>query len=356
MKKLISSGFIFFLFFDGIGQQKISIDARPAKIWIEQGEDHRYINFDFVVSNLTNDSLSLSKLAILVFDKNNRLIYTRFIDNNGTAPSINLIPNRIIKGQSTELIFNPFPEFSKAFPLVKLVYEWTFKDNKDNEVKINNQVSPALYLQKPGYRFPLKGKVLIYDGHDLYAHHRRFDYEFAPIKNLGFHSNFMRYAYDFVLVDINNNQFTHQGSDKDYFGWGKPVFAVGDGKVIYVSDTHEDDKTFDIPGMTANPLELYGNCIAIEHADNSVSVYGHLKHNSCHVKRGQMVKQQQEIASIGVSGSSFFPHLHFEMRTSISHTAEGIPSYFSNINSLEGGIKRKLKSGLAETGNIIETE
>ena len=68
------------------------------------------------------------------------------------------------------------------------------------------------------------------------------------------------------------------------------------------------------------------------------------------------MKAQQEIGQIGVSGSSFFPHLHFEIRTSVQHSAEGIPSYFSNVYLLEPAIKRKLKSGLVETGNIIEAK
>lgn len=68
------------------------------------------------------------------------------------------------------------------------------------------------------------------------------------------------------------------------------------------------------------------------------------------------VQPQQEIAAIGVSGSSFFPHLHFELRTSVAHGAEGLPSYFSKVYLLEGDKKIKLKSGLVETGNIIEAK
>lgn len=71
---------------------------------------------------------------------------------------------------------------------------------------------------------------------------------------------------------------------------------------------------------------------------------------------GDIVKAKQEIASIGLSGSSFFPHLHFEIRTSIKNSAEGLPSYFSNIYILETEKYVKLKSGLAETGNIITTK
>ena len=358
MKTFITT--ISMLLFFGLtaaGQQKISIVPKPEKILIERGEDKQHINFDFLVTNSALDSFTLTKLAVSVFDKNNKLVHSRFLDNNGTAPGIMMIPNRKFNGALSQLIFNPFTEFSLTMPLSKLVYEWTFTDNKDGEIKINTDISPQTYNQKSIFTFPLKGKVLVYDGHDLYAHHRRFDYEFAPIKGLGIQSNFMRYAYDFVMLDNNNKQAAGEGKkEEEYIGFGKPVYSIGVGKVIYASNIHKDDKTFDIPRIADNALELYGNCIAIQHADSSISIYGHLKQNSSKVKKGDTVKAQQEIGQIGVSGSSFFPHLHFEIRTSIQHSAEGIPSYFSNVYLLEPAIKRKLKSGLVETGNIIEAK
>ena len=167
----------------------------------------------------------------------------------------------------------------------------------------------------------------------------------------------MRYAYDFIILNNQNKLFKNKGeNDADYFGFSSPVYAVADGKVIYVVAHHNDDKNFEIPKLKENPLELYGNCIAIQHADNSVSIYGHLKKNSIKVKLGARVKANQELAQIGVSGSSFLPHLHFEIRTSITNLAEGLPSYFNNILILEGKLKRKLLTGLVETGNIIETK
>ena len=55
-----------------------------------------------------------------------------------------------------------------------------------------------------------------------------------------------------------------------------------------------------------NPLELYGNCIGIQHKNGAISIYGHLKQNSLMVKMGDSVVSGQKIAAIGVSGSSFF--------------------------------------------------
>jgi len=355
MKIIISFSILLYFNLAAVSQQKISIVSKPANILIEQGENNQYINFDFLITNNTQDTLTLSKVSVSVVDKNNKLIHSRFLDNNGTAPSIILIPNRKFNGPSSHLIFNPFADFNSTMPLWKLIYEWTFYDNKDNEIKVNTVISPKKYEQKEIFKFPLKGKIFVYDAHDLYAHHRRFDYEFAPIKEIGLSANFMRYAYDFIILDNSNNQFKNEGKkDEDYFGFGATVYSIAQGKVIYASNTHKDDKQFDIPGIAKNPLELYGNCIAVQHADNSVSIYAHLKQNSIKVKKGDTVQSQQEIGKIGVSGSSFLPHLHFEIRTNILANAEGIPSYFSNIYLLEGNTKTKLKSGLAETGNIIE--
>ncbi|MEO7524377.1 MAG: M23 family metallopeptidase [Ferruginibacter sp.] len=337
-----------------LSQQKISVIARPAIIYVEKAENKQVLNFDFLVSNPSGDSLELSKLTVNVIGSNGKIIHSRFLDNNGTSPGIMLIPNRKFNGISSQLIFNPFTDFSLTIPLDKLEFEFIFSDKNDVETKVETVVNVKKYEQKQTLSFPLKGRLLVYDAHDFYAHHRRFDYEFAPIKGLGIRSNFMRYAYDFVLLDDMNQRFANDGKkDEDYFGFGKPVYAVGKGKVIYASNDHKDDKTFDIKKIATSPLELYGNCIAIQHPDHSVSIYGHLKQNSIKVKIDDEVSAQQEIAVIGVSGSSFFPHLHFEMRTSIQNDAEGIPCYFSNVYLSEGTTENKLMSGLVETGNIV---
>jgi murein DD-endopeptidase MepM/ murein hydrolase activator NlpD len=339
-----------------LAQNALLIEQKPKQAYLEQGENSQQLNVDFKITNTGKDTFQLTKMTVSVFDPADQLLYTRFLDNNGTSPSINLIPNRIFNGESTQLIFNPFTDFSLALSITKLNYEFVFTDNKDKEIKFITAVFPKKYMQNNAFLFPLKGRVLVYDAHDFYAHHRRFDYEFAPIRELGMHANFMRYAYDFVLLDDKNNQYSTDGkTDGDYIGFGKEVYAIGEGNVIYASNAHNDDKTFDMNVLAKDPLELYGNCIAIQHANGSVSVYGHLKHNSVTVKVGDQVKAQQIIGRIGVSGSSFFPHLHFEVRTAITADAEGLPSYFSNVYLLTGKTEQKLNSGLVETGVIIKT-
>lgn len=354
MKKLFISTLLFCVAAGATSQQTITVVVKPSKVLIEKGENKQILNADFLVRNDTKDMLTLTKVTLNVFDKSGQLVHSRFLDNNGTAPSVLLLPDRILKGGSSRLFFNPFSEFSASLPLYKLSYEWTFEDTHERETKLNTTVYPATYLPEETFHFPLKGKVLVYDAHDHASHHRRFDYEFAPIKGLGFKSNFMRYAYDFVFVDSGRQFKTGGKKDEDYFGWAKPVYAIAAGKVIYASGSHKDDHQFDVPALVQDPMALYGNYVAIEHEGGSVSVYAHLKQNSLTIKTGDRVTARQEIGAIGASGSAFFPHLHFELRTDLTHAAEGLPSYFTGLWLVEGSKKSLLKSGLAETGNIVE--
>jgi murein DD-endopeptidase MepM/ murein hydrolase activator NlpD len=76
---------------------------------------------------------------------------------------------------------------------------------------------------------------------------------------------------------------------------GTPVKTVRKGKVIYVGWQN-----------------IYGNFIIIRHENNLLTTYGHLEETF--VKKGQDVVQGEVIASVGSSGRSTGPHLHFEVR------------------------------------------
>lgn len=76
---------------------------------------------------------------------------------------------------------------------------------------------------------------------------------------------------------------------------GDPVLAVADGTVTDVV-TSRNGK---------------GNLVEITHAGGYVTRYAHLA--DIKVSRGQRVKRGKRIASVGISGNSFAPHLHFEM-------------------------------------------
>ena len=76
---------------------------------------------------------------------------------------------------------------------------------------------------------------------------------------------------------------------------GTPVVAAAAGVVIY-----------------AGRLGNYGNAIHIYHGDKVSSLYGHLK--DFNVQLFQYVDQGEIIGSVGSTGRSTGPHLHYEVR------------------------------------------
>ena len=75
---------------------------------------------------------------------------------------------------------------------------------------------------------------------------------------------------------------------------GNPVYAYANGTVTY-----------------AGRMSGYGNFIAISHGNGMVTRYGHL--SAIYVKTGQTVSVRQRIGSVGSTGVSTGPHLHFEV-------------------------------------------
>lgn len=73
---------------------------------------------------------------------------------------------------------------------------------------------------------------------------------------------------------------------------GTPIKASSDGRIADV-------------GYNA----IYGNYVILNHADGMQSLYGHLTAYS--VRRGQPIEQGQTIGTVGNTGYSTGPHLHF---------------------------------------------
>jgi Membrane proteins related to metalloendopeptidases len=56
----------------------------------------------------------------------------------------------------------------------------------------------------------------------------------------------------------------------------------------------------------------YGRVVVVRHNDGYSTLYAHC--SSLSVRNGQSVSQGQTIASVGTSGRTTGPHLHFEIR------------------------------------------
>jgi len=83
---------------------------------------------------------------------------------------------------------------------------------------------------------------------------------------------------------------------------GVPIFSLTDGKVVEVQDGFYDFHY----GSNTSPFD---NHVIIDAPDGRFLVYGHLRH-VLKWKRGQTVREGQQLGLNGSSGNSSWPHLH----------------------------------------------
>jgi len=81
---------------------------------------------------------------------------------------------------------------------------------------------------------------------------------------------------------------------------GTPVRTARSGRILY-----------------AGEQKGYGNIVIVDHGDNLMTLYAH--NRDLRVRTGQKVRDGQVVATVGQSGKTSGPHLHFEVRR------EGLP-------------------------------
>jgi len=93
--------------------------------------------------------------------------------------------------------------------------------------------------------------------------------------------------------------YLHNGIDISTFRIGDTIIATADGKVI--------DASYDAS---------LGNCVTIQHSHGFLTRYGHMR--SFKVRKGQQVAQGQPIGTLGNTGKTTGPHLHYEVQLGTS--------------------------------------
>ena len=112
------------------------------------------------------------------------------------------------------------------------------------------------------------------------------------------------FVYPLDKIDISGNfgnirksgeiKLQHLGTDLDA-DMGVPVYAINDGRVVFVKNLTND-----------------GNTLVIDHGLGIYSLYLHL--NEFKVSLGDMVKRGDVIATVGNTGYSLGSHLHFSVK------------------------------------------
>lgn len=111
---------------------------------------------------------------------------------------------------------------------------------------------------------------------------------------------------------ISGDVREHQGVDLAA-PQGAPVKAARAGRVSFAGEYGD-----------------YGNLVVVTHDDGSSAYYGHL--DTMEVGVGQTVAQGQGLATVGQTGLTTGPHLHFEIRDSSGRAQDPLPQLARSLN------------------------
>lgn len=162
-----------------------------------------------------------------------------------------------------------------------------------------------------------------------------------------------RYAFDFVRMDPTGNWYypgelhallRHLSTGlpaERFFCWNQPVHSVTAGRVLAAKDGWPDRGrvqlllelirvSFAAPDIRrgGDYRPLAGNYVIVEGAEG-VAIYGHLRAGSVRVSEGERVDAGAVLGTVGNSGNSTMPHLHFHLMDGPDPmTARGLPCAF----------------------------
>jgi murein DD-endopeptidase MepM/ murein hydrolase activator NlpD len=164
---------------------------------------------------------------------------------------------------------------------------------RDGEFKKYGNIVAAEFVNygvlSRAYRFEVDGRA---DYYDAEGRSLRKAFLKAPLSFRRISSGFSKSRLHPVLKIRRAHNGTDYVAPK-----GTPVSAIGNGQV-----------------QAAGPQGGYGKLVVIRHPNGYKTFYGHLSGIAKGVRKGASVTQGQLIGTVGSTGISTGPHLHFEMR------------------------------------------
>jgi len=270
---------------------------------------------------------------------------SRYLNDAVLAPSDTVKPGEAVIITHEALLFDEIPD------LLKVTIQG--RTLKGQPTEASSEIKVVNYQSKNSYIFPLKGRWIAASAPSLTGHHR-----WASVQE---------FAFDFIKIGAGLSTFQNAGERlTDYYAYNEPIYAIADGVVVSVSDelqettdnlkrTNEKEEDYfarvvahQQELMKKGPQYIYGNHVIIRHANNEYSSYLHLKTGSINLKLGDKIKQGQQIATLGHSGNSTEPHLHFHVSNGGDILySRSLPIVFSNIQLYpdDNGTIRHLHSG-----------
>ncbi|NUN10181.1 MAG: urea transporter [Ignavibacteriaceae bacterium] len=153
------------------------------------------------------------------------------------------------------------------------------------------------------------------------------------------HKKDWRYAWDFVVVDEKESEYSSEGNRfEDYYCYKLPVISPLDGMISKVIDGIPDNDIGDI-----NVEKNWGNTVIINHYGGLYSALSHLEKDTIKFKEGDYIKKGDIIGQCGNSGRSPYPHLHFQFQLSEKLGEKTFQHPFVHfISKSDGGLKLHL--------------
>jgi hypothetical protein len=326
------------------GPSAPTVASLPAQPLLVQGRDGQDLNFDLLFDNPGATALQLVGVEATWYGRDGRFLGQRRLDRNGddTTMGIATVRNRTLPAHGRLVLFNPFQHFPANAWLGDVRYEAVFSAGDDApEQRVALRVAPRAWQPKTVLSLPLAGPVFVHDGHDFTAHHRRLDITGGMTTHFGIRANFMRYAHDFVVADGEGKLYRGDGAKpEDWYGYGAPILATGDGVVVEMHDGMADNRKggappFDREAIMKNLKLFLGNYAIIDHGNGEFSLFAHMRQGSVKVHPGQRVARGEPIGAMGMSGDAFLVHLHYQLQSDAGF-GEGLPAVFEGVRFATG--------------------
>lgn len=358
----------------------VTISSEPGRPIIEVRDGSQFLNFEIAIRNASMLALRIAQIQLDVYDSAHQLVLRKSINTDAFAPSIVVIGKQMLAPGKTLDVFNPFSQFESSIPLTELQYSFCLLSEANDEQRENNRhrmpddcdlrqqlrVNPRTYEDKTALILPLRGKIFVWEGHDMYAHHLRVPLGDTKVKALGITANSNNFASDFIYLDAQGCEYHDDPRNlHNWYSYGQPIYAPGAGVVLETANDipenwFEDTKATRIghPKLPEgkDPKDL-GNFVLLDHENGEYSLLVHIKTGSVTVRSGDRVGQGEVLGRIGFAGDSIFPHLHYSLMEGPEvFKAWGLPSYFLRFRRILGASSIRVKHGPVNSGDFLESE
>jgi murein DD-endopeptidase len=311
------------------GQTRESFDMvvpmPPSPVTIE---GRPWLVYELHLTNFSAERLRLSKLEVLVDDATLATFENPELKQRLSLAALTREEVEPVQPGERAIVYLEVPADIKGSRVLRHRLRYASEDGKASAEVTGGQVSVITH-SRSALAPPLRGGpwTAVY-AWEWPRGHRRVFYTLEGRARLP-----GRLAIDWVKRDESSSSAR---GDADVVsrspGYGADVLAVANARVAAVRD-----KTVEAERVSANPEhtleEAAGNFIALDLGDGRFAIYEHLKPGSIRVAPGDRVRRGQVIASLGFTGDSTEPHLHFHVADSPSPLAgEGLPFEFERFS------------------------